>query len=71
MEVDHGNDVTIDSTLTVPTCSESTESDIDMQVMRKRTMWILKLKEKRQLTQTTVNELLSDITDLFKELFAS
>lgn len=33
--------------------------------------WILKLKEKHRITQSTLNEVLLDVTDLLKDLMGS
>ena len=44
-----------------------TETDPHSELLR-RTLWILKLKEKRKLTQSALEEILQDLTELCTDL---
>ncbi len=45
-----------------------TQSDPQLEQLKRRAMWILKVKEKRKLTQSTLEEILQDVTELFTDL---
>lgn len=52
---------------------DSNDMDVDMeddklQFLKRQAFWILKMKEKRNLTQSTLEEILSDVTELCKDL---
>lgn len=40
----------------------------DLDRLKARALWILKLKEKRNLTQSTLNEVLLDVTELCSDI---
>ena len=44
------------------------DHDRPTQTLTDRAMWILKLKEKRKLTQLTLEEILEDVTELCSNL---
>lgn len=47
-----------------------TQSDPQFEQLKRRALWILKLKEKRKLTQSTLEEILQDVTELCTDLVA-
>lgn len=53
-----------------PLDSESTTRD-NITNLKYTAFWILKLKEKCNLTQSAVNEVLSDVTDFIKNLIGT